>query len=101
MGLQRMGLQRMDDEEARGETQVYASQHASQPSKARTGGNARAVGLEQLSFLSSRRVRAGTGESGMAQDFVPGSGGVASQLQAFVGTHCVADAGKAWATRQR
>jgi hypothetical protein len=42
------------------------------------------------------------GESGMAHDFVPGSGGVASQLEAFVvpalrkkregrGTHCVAD----------
>jgi hypothetical protein len=46
----------------------------------------------------------------MAHDFVPGSGGVAPQLQAFVvpalrkkregrGTHCVPDAGKGWATR--
>ena len=51
-------LQRVDDEEARGEAPVYASQSG----ETGTGGIARAMALEQLSFLSSRRGRAGKGE---------------------------------------
>ena len=73
-------LQRMDDEEARGEAQV----HASQSSEARLGRRTGGVAVEQLSFLSSGRSRAGASERRLDEDFVPESGGVASQLQTFV-----------------
>ena len=51
-------LQRMDDEEARGKAQVYASQST----EARPGRCTGGMALEQLSFLSSGRSRAGEGE---------------------------------------
>ncbi len=83
------------DEEARGEAEVYASQSREARLGRRTGG----VAVEQLSFLSSGRSQAGQAERRLDEDFVPESGGVASQLQAFVvpalrkvregrGTHC-------------
>ena len=51
-------LQRVDDEEARGEAQVYASQSSEAGLGRRTGG----VAVEQLSFLSFGRSRAGARE---------------------------------------
>ncbi|MGA2375896.1 MAG: transposase, partial [Candidatus Sulfotelmatobacter sp.] len=48
----------MDDEEARGEAPL----HASQSGEARLGRRTRAVALEQLSFLSLGRSRTGAGE---------------------------------------
>ncbi len=51
-------LQRLDHEEARGEAPVYASQSSGARPGRRTGG----VALEQLSFLSLGRSRAGEGE---------------------------------------
>ena len=59
-------LQCVVDEEARGKTQV----HASQPGKAGIGGIAGTVGLEQLSFLSARGSWTGAGERGLDRDFV-------------------------------
>jgi REP element-mobilizing transposase RayT len=51
-------LQRMDDEEAHREAEVYAPQSG----ESRVGGKARAMALEQLSLLPSRRGRTGAGE---------------------------------------
>jgi len=73
-------LQRVDDEEAGGEVEV----HASQSSEAGTGRIARAVGLEQLSFLSFGRGRASARERRLGEDFISWSGGVASQMQTVV-----------------
>jgi hypothetical protein len=42
------------------------------------------MAMEQLPFLPSRRSRTGTGERGMGKDFISASGGLASQLPAFV-----------------
>src|SRR5580698_4481660 len=70
----------MDDEEARGEAPL----HTSQSSEARLGRLTGAVALEQLSFLSFGRIGAGAREPRLDEDFLPGSGSVASQLQAFV-----------------
>lgn len=51
-------LQCLDDEEAHREAEVYAPQSG----ESRVGGKARAMALEQLSLLPSRRGRTGAGE---------------------------------------
>src|SRR5580704_6439878 len=61
-----------------------AALHASQSGETATGGIARTMAMEQLPFLPSRRSRTGTGERGMGKDFISASGGLASQLPAFV-----------------
>jgi hypothetical protein len=59
-------LQRLDDEEASGKAEVYASQSG----EAGVGGVSRTMALEQLSVLSVRRNRAGAGQRGVDGDFV-------------------------------